>query len=94
MFLVSAPLAAALLVGTGTGPGGAPGTAAANTAAAPVPVVLARVDELYKRRDDKTSWQEQQRLVQSLLAHAPSDYEVLWRAARFYFWASDDPGVS
>jgi hypothetical protein len=83
-----------LLVGTGTGPGGAPGTAAANTAAAPVAVVLARVDELHKRRDDKTSWHEEQRLVQSLLARASSDYEVLWRAARFYFWASDDPGVS
>jgi hypothetical protein len=94
VFLASAPLAVALLVGTGTGPGGAPGTAAANTAAAPVAVVLARVDELHKRRDDKTSWHEEQRLVQSLLARAPSDYEVLWRAARFYFWASDDPGVS
>jgi hypothetical protein len=94
VFLVSAPLAAALLVGTGTGPGGAPGTAAANAAAAPVPVALARVDELHRRRDDKTAWNEEQRLVQSLLARAPGDYDVLWRAARFYFWASDDPGVS
>ena len=29
-----------------------------------------------------------------LAQYAPGDYEVLWRAARFYFWASDDPGVS
>ena len=92
MFLVSVPLAAALLVGAG--PGGAPGTTAVNAAAAPVPVLLARLDDLHKRRDDKSAWHEEQRLVQTLLARAPSDYDVLWRAARFYFWASDDPGVA
>src|SRR4029079_895417 len=44
--------------------------------------------------DDKTAWHEEQRLVQGLLARSPNDYEVLWRAARFYFLARDDPGVS
>ena len=94
MILVSAPLAAVLIVGAGTGPGGAPGTAAANPSTAPIPALLARADDLYRRRDDKAAWHEEQRLVQGLLARAPNDYEVLWRAARFYFWASDDPGVS
>jgi len=94
VLLVGVPLAAALLVGAGTGPGGATGTAAPNAATAPIPVLLTRVDDLYKRRDDKTAWHEEQRLVQGLLARSPNDYEVLWRAARFYFWASDDPGVS
>ena len=32
--------------------------------------------------------------MQALIARAPNDFEVLWRAARFYFWASDDPGVA
>jgi hypothetical protein len=59
-----------------------------------MPVLLARVDELYRRRDDRNAWHEEQRLVQTLIARAPADYGVLWRAARFYFWASDDPGVS
>jgi hypothetical protein len=59
-----------------------------------LPVVLARLDELHKRRDDRAAWNEEQRIVQAMLARAPNDYGVLWRAARFYFWASDDPGVS
>jgi Tetratricopeptide repeat len=69
------------------GPGVAP--------AGPSPVArdLARIDELHKRRDERAAWTEQQSLVQSTLARAPNDYEVLWRAARFYFWFSDDPGL-
>ena len=68
-----------------------PGAGAASAATAPLPALLARVDDLYRRRDDKAAWHEQQRLVQSLIARAPNEYGVLWRAARFYFWASDDP---
>jgi tetratricopeptide (TPR) repeat protein len=94
VILASAPLAAVLIIGAGTGPAGASGTAAANLGTASIPASLARVDDLYRRRDDKGAWHEEQRLVQGLLARAPNDYEVLWRAARFYFWASDDPGVS
>jgi len=93
--LVSAPLAAALIVGAGGSPGGAPGAGAAvNPSSAPIPALLTRVDDLYRRRDDKVAWHEEQRLVQALIARAPNDYGVLWRAARFYFWASDDPGTS
>jgi len=95
VIFVSAPLAAILIVGGGAGTtGGSSGGAIANAATAPLPAVIARVDELYKRRDDRAAWHEEQRLVQALLARAPGDYEALWRAARFYFWASDDPGVS
>ena len=96
VFLVSAPLAAVLAVGAGASLGGAPGTgtAATNAASAPLPALIARVDDLHRRRDDKTAWHEEQRLVQALISRAPGDYGVLWRAARFYFWASDDPGVS
>src|SRR5512138_3399800 len=98
VFLVSAPLAVALVVGAGGSPGGTGGAAAnavaANPATAPMPALIARVDDLYKRRDEKTAWHEQQRLVQAMLARGSNDFNVLWRAARFYFWASDDPGVS
>jgi tetratricopeptide (TPR) repeat protein len=84
-----------LIVGAGGGPtAGAPSTNTASAATAPLPALLARVDDLYRRRDDRTAWHEQQRLIQALIARAPNDYGVLWRAARFYFWASDDPGVS
>jgi hypothetical protein len=84
VLLVSAPLAAlaAALVTVGT--------------TAPVPdlgAALAHLDDLHRKRDDRGAWNEQQRLVQSLLARAPADHGVLWRAARFYFWASDDPSV-
>ena len=90
--MVSAPLAAILLVGAGLG--GAPGTPAGNTATAPIPTLLTRVDDLHRRRDEKAAWNEEQRLIQSLIARAPNEFGVLWRAARFYFWASDDPGVA
>jgi tetratricopeptide (TPR) repeat protein len=61
---------------------------------AALPAALARVDDLHRRRDERAAWNEEQRLVQALLARAPDDYGVLWRAARFYFWASDDPGLA
>ena len=61
--------------------------------AEPLAKLEERVDELHKRRDDRAAWTELQGLVQSLLARAPADYGVLWRAARFYFWLSDDPGL-
>jgi tetratricopeptide (TPR) repeat protein len=60
----------------------------------PLAAAIGRIDELHKRRDDRTAWSEEQGLVQSTLARAPQDYGVLWRAARFYFWLSDDPGQS
>ena len=91
--MVSAPLAAILIVGAGLG--GAPGAApAGNAATAPIPTLLLRIDDLHRRRDDKAAWHEQQRLIQTLIARVPSQFDVLWRAARFYFWASDDPGVA
>jgi tetratricopeptide (TPR) repeat protein len=54
---------------------------------------LARLDELHRKRDDLRAFGEEQQLVQATLARAPDDYGVLWRAARFYYWLSDDPAV-
>ncbi|HVV50554.1 MAG TPA: hypothetical protein VHO06_12890 [Polyangia bacterium] len=67
--------------------------AAPPAASLPMPALLARLDELHRRRDDKAAFGEEQRLVQAGLARASDDYGMLWRAARFYFWASDDPGL-
>jgi tetratricopeptide (TPR) repeat protein len=67
--------------------------AGASSATLALPALLSRIDELHRRRDDKTAFAEEQRLVQAGLARASGDYDLLWRAARFYFWASDDPGV-
>jgi hypothetical protein len=60
----------------------------------PVAQLLGRIDQLHTRRDDRAALSEEQALVQSTLARAPHDYGVLWRAARYYFWLSDDPGQS
>jgi hypothetical protein len=78
---------------TWRGPAHPSGRDAGALGAAPLPTVLARIDDLHRRRDDKNAFTEEQRLVQAGLARAPNDYELLWRAARFYFWASDDPGL-
>jgi len=55
--------------------------------------VLTRIDELQRHRDDHAAFAEEQRLADAAVARAPGDYAVLWRAARVYFWASDDPGL-
>ncbi len=91
-----APQIVFALLTVGTGPDAGPPTTAAAVApaAAPLAKVLERVDELHKRRDDRTAFTEEQALVQGALARAPRDYGVLWRAARVDFWLSDDPGHS
>ena len=78
-------------------PSGAPAaapTAAPGAAAMSLPAQLARIDELHRRRDDHAAWTEEQQLVQAAVGRAPNDYGALWRAARLYFWLSDDPNVS
>jgi tetratricopeptide (TPR) repeat protein len=91
--LISAALAVLLTVEAGSD-ARAPASPPAAAPQPPLAQVLARVDELHKRRDDRTAWAEEQSLVQSALARGPQDYEVLWRAARFHFWLADDPGQS
>jgi tetratricopeptide (TPR) repeat protein len=54
----------------------------------------ARVDELWRRRDDPAALAEQKRLLDDSLSKAPADYGLLWRAARWYLWKSDDPDLS
>jgi hypothetical protein len=61
---------------------------------APAPAaLLARIDALHRRRDEKAAFAEERQLTDAAIAHSPADYESLWRAARVFFWLSDDPGV-
>jgi hypothetical protein len=90
--LLTVAVAVGLVAQAGTG-GMHARDAGASASALPLPTLLARIDELHRRRDDRAAFSELQRLVQAGLARAPDDYGLLWRAARFYFWASDDPGV-
>jgi hypothetical protein len=83
-----------ILVEVTTGGGGAgPTVAGRDMATAPMPALLARIDELQQHRDDRAAFAEEQRLADAAVARAPGDYGALWRAARVYFWASDDPGL-
>jgi len=79
--------------GTGTLSPALPSQAPQPSQSVPLPAALAQLDDLHRRRDEPAAWVEEQRAVQALLARAPNEYGVLWRAARFYFWASDDPGM-
>jgi tetratricopeptide (TPR) repeat protein len=66
-------------------------------AAAPAKVnaqLVARADELWKRRDDPASLAEMKKLLDRGLAEAPQDYDILWRGSVYYFWVSDDPSRS
>jgi hypothetical protein len=65
-------------------PGAPPATPAATAA---------RIDELWKRRDQGNALAEQKALLDQALKQAPGDYGLLWRAARWYFWRSDDPAL-
>jgi hypothetical protein len=63
-------------------------------AAPPLADRLARLDALHGRRDDPAALVEARRIADDLLAEAPGDYRVLWRAARVAFNDSDDPARS
>lgn len=59
------------------------------TPAAPADVT-ARLDALHARRDDPGALREARSLADAAVARAPSDYGVLWRAARALFDQSED----
>lgn len=59
----------------------------------PQAALLRRIDALYAARDERRALDEQRKLLDEQVARAPSDYQVLWRAARLYFWLGDDPSL-
>lgn len=77
----------------GTSGGGSSGNIVATQGPVPVAQLLQQIDVLHRSRDDRSSFALEQRLVDEVVARAPRDAEVLWRAARCSFWISDDPGL-
>lgn len=75
--------ALAALLATSSSPGAAvrPGNEAE---------AVQRLDVLHGRRDAPGAAAESQRIADAAVARSPSDYQVLWRAARAYFTLSDE----
>ena len=63
-------------------------------AVSPRGALLRHIDALYASRDDRRTLDEQRKLLDTEVARAPRDYQLLWRAARLYFWLGDDPSQS
>ena len=61
--------------------------------AASAQTLAQQIDGLWARRDDPRAMAEQKRLLDKALAESPGEYVWLWRAARWYFWKSDDPNL-
>ncbi len=98
--LLLLPLAA--LAGEAAPPGGATapaaakaGPAGAQAAAAPadLAVLLAAADADYVQRDEPGKLEDLKERLKSAEKLAPSDYGVLWRISRLYFWICDDPAL-
>jgi len=80
LVLARALLATLLVTGAATeGPGRPPAD------------VVARLDALHLRRDDQGALAEARRVADAAVAASPTDYAVLWRAARERFSESDVP---
>ncbi|HXI57191.1 MAG TPA: tetratricopeptide repeat protein [Polyangia bacterium] len=67
--------------------------ASAPAAASSLAEKLAQLDALHDRRDDPAALASARRLADAVVAEAPADYDVLWRAARVLFTASDEPSA-
>ncbi|HET8723386.1 MAG TPA: tetratricopeptide repeat protein [Anaeromyxobacteraceae bacterium] len=83
----------------------APPPAAANPAApaaspttAPAPgslaATLAEVDAAWAIRDQPGKMDAVLALLKTAEKQAPTDYEFLWRMARYYYWMADDPSIT
>jgi len=57
------------------------------------PDAARKVEEMWKRRDDPAVLAEAKQILDQALARAPDDYGLLWRAAAWHFWKSDEPGL-
>jgi tetratricopeptide (TPR) repeat protein len=81
----------ALIIGAQAVPAAAAADAEASKAD---PALLAKADELWKKRDQPAAEAEMKALIDKGLAAAPNDYAILWRAAAWHFWTSEDPARS
>jgi tetratricopeptide (TPR) repeat protein len=87
--LVSALVMALVIAATTAVP--APARAAGVLSEHDRQALVARADELWKKREDPTVLADDKVVLDQAMAAAPADYAVLWRTARWHFWCSDDP---
>lgn len=88
----AAPVATAAPTTAASATGGNP-AATIPVAAPTLAETLVRIDALHRQRDDRTAFANERQLVDAALARSGGDHDVLWRAARLYFWLSDDPSL-
>jgi len=86
-------LAAAADGGPGAASASGNGNNGATQPARSLAQVLREIDTLHVRRDEAGALPTEKKLLDELLVHAPQEFEVLWRAARYALWISDDPGL-
>ncbi len=55
--------------------------------------LISEIDATYARRDDPAQLAAHRARLAEAEKLAPGDYDVLWRAARLYFWLADDPAL-
>ncbi|HQR29135.1 MAG TPA: tetratricopeptide repeat protein [Anaeromyxobacteraceae bacterium] len=71
---------------------------AAPPAAAPAPgslaAILAEVDAAWAVRDQPGKMDAVLALLKTAEKQGPTDYEFLWRMARYYYWLADDPSIT
>jgi hypothetical protein len=93
--LLSASPAAAQAPAAPAAAPAAPSSASAspgvNPALAPI---LAEIDATWMVRDQPGKMDAVLELLRKAEKLAPSDYEFLWRMARYYYWQADDPSIT
>lgn len=65
------------------------GTASAAAGGVDVAGLAVELDGLYTHRDEGEFARKNEEAIGAALNAAPEEYEILWRAARWYFWAAD-----
>lgn len=75
-------------------PADAPPASAARTSASRLEAELARIDAIWKVRDEPGKALEAEEALEQASKLAPASYDVLWRRARQLFWRADDPELA
>jgi hypothetical protein len=71
-----------------------PSAPVAAPAAAEFAALIAEIEANWVIRDQPGKMDLDLALIQKAEKIAPSDYEVLWRMARHWYWLADDPSIS
>lgn len=84
----------ALLLAADPAPAAAPPATVPAAGPSRLEATLARIDALWKVRDEPGKALEAEEALEQASKLAPGNYSVLWRRARQLFWRADDPELS